>query len=190
MSRTTRAFKTSRLYLYALIACSALCAQPAAAARGSFGIPPAATTGDGGTTINGAVITLPDAGAPSFTMTFVLPRDYKTDSAIRIVVYLSTFLGTPCSVRFLPVALVRTRVGANIVNNPGGLSTPSPYITFPSIGRAVQKTYRLTPGGGLAGQNKGDAITIAFRRDAGDPGDTCIGDALVHSIDIRYELAP
>jgi hypothetical protein len=179
-----------RAHLCALTACAVLAAQPAAAAFASFDFPHLSARVDGGATIGLASISLPNSGTPGFSITFVLPRDYQPDSEVRIVFYLNG--GTaPCKARLVPDLLIRTRIGAVVASDMGGLSGGNPLVSFASVSTLVQKTFTLVPGGEfLVGQKPGDGFFVHFIREADPATDTCTGTVNVYNIDIRYMQAP
>jgi hypothetical protein len=136
--------------------------------------------------VTGTVITLQNSGGPSFLFTFVLPRDYAANKEVNIVIYLSTISASACQARFAPFELIRKRPGFAAVSSLNGLRGGNPLVNFsPEIIRT--KTFALLPGGPLAGQKPGDAITLGLGRATDDENDTC-ASVFVHAIDIRYTI--
>ena len=174
-----------RFSLSALAACLVLWAQPASAQQGSFSYPPQAASVEGNAVI-GHTVALPNVGTPSFFINFVLPRDYKNNGDVRIVLYLST-PGTPCQVRLAADQLLRKRIGSALVNNITGLTGGNPVVNM-AAGVLGGKAFALRPGGPLAGQRRGDGFTVEFTRFADHASDTCPSFLHVQGIDIRYAI--
>ena len=191
MPRINPTIRLSRLHVCALAVCSLLGTKPAAAALSSWDYPLAAAHTALGADFGGSSINLPNAGTPSITMNFVLPRDYQTNSQVNIVFYVTLSVGAPCKIRFIPTAMTRKRVGSVLVNDLNGLSSNSSVINIPVVNTVVQKQFILAPGGLLTGQNRGDAFSITFARDGENAQDTCAGNSFfVHGIEIRYTPTP
>jgi hypothetical protein len=186
MSRMTRVFARSRLYLFTLSICSAMWAQPAAAVLASFDIPPMATQGIGDAVVNGTNIEL-TGNLPGFRINFTLPRNYVNNTEVLIVIYF-TAGASPCQIRFEATELTRKRPGATTVTDLSGLSGNTTFNI--NLSTVVQKNFKLNPGGPLAGQIKGDSFGIEFKRQSAHVDDTCISTAFVESIEIRYTVQP
>jgi hypothetical protein len=170
--------------LSAIIVAFGLLAVPSWAATRSFDYPPqAATVGNGSNaSLN---INLPNSGNPFFFITFVLPRDYDPDRTVSIVLYLQSPVA-PCTTRIIPAQLIRKRVGAPLINDITGLSGGPTFGL--QAGLVAGATFKLKPGGPLAGQRPGDAFTVQFTREADSSTDTCNGPVFVQAIDIRYPI--
>jgi hypothetical protein len=165
-----------------------LSAQPAVAETATISYPPQAATLSGGAILTTAVH-LPDSILPGFSISFVLPRDYAANRAVRIVLYLTTGASKPCSINLVPLGLTRRRIGESPVSGFGGLAPAdgSPTVTFPD-NAVVGKVFELKPAIGFPGQRRGDLIVLGFQRGGSHPSDTCADDAFVQGIDIRYPL--
>jgi hypothetical protein len=186
MSIFTDRSGSTRFSVCAFTACLAFWADPASALQKSFSFPPQAAYVFGGAQLNGDSLLLPNAGSPTFLITFALPLDYQNNGQVRIVVYLSG--GSTCKVRLIPQSLRRKRIGSPITSNLTGLSGGNPLVDLSSFDIAAGKVFTLDPGGPLAGQKRGDAFTVQFTRQADDPTDTCNGTVSVQAIDIRYAV--
>jgi hypothetical protein len=186
MSPLTRACGFSRRCLYVLTACASVWAQPAAAVFGSISYPlMAVDPGAGGTTVAAVSVTLPTTN-PSFSINFVLPRDYKNNTPVKIV--FNMLATETCEARVVATAMTRRRAGALQVSVLAGLSGGG-QVAFSSGSVIAQKAFTLVAGGAPVGQLRGDTFWISFTRDAADPADTC-GIIYLSAIDIRYEKAP
>ena len=152
----------------------------------SFSIPVFASRLEGAT-FGASSIVLPSSGTPDFTVNFVLPRDYVINGEVLVVIYLTTPT-VPCSIRFVPSALVRQRGNATSVSGLVGINGGSPVVNFPTTGATVLKNFRIAPGGIVADQRRGDSIFLRLTREADDATDTCPDNAFVVGIDVRYPV--
>jgi hypothetical protein len=172
----------SRLRLGALAAGLALSAGAASAVEGSISFPLHGAAVSGGAA-TGVVINLPNTGSPNFLVSFVLPRDYKANQPVEIVLYLSGPAGT-CTARLVTSQLFRKRIGASIVNSLSGLGE-NPDVALAGA-TTVTQTITLRPGAQPRAQRPGDAFLLRIQREADDTADTCGSSVLVLAIDIRY----
>ena len=83
----------------ALIAGLLFCARSAGAAEASFAIPLGAMELGGNSTFSSQGVTLGNTGASTFFVNFMLPRDYKTNSPVSVILYLHPT--TSCQARML-----------------------------------------------------------------------------------------
>jgi len=173
-----------------LVVCAAvwglsLIALPAFAGKSSFsvGTSSAALTGNAG---YGLGIVLTGSGTSGFAFNFMLPGDYKPDSAVKIMFDLVSMVG-PCSFRLTPSSMSRTRTGALFSGGLGGLMVKGgDTVNFGSPYVIRSKTYVLRPGGTLSGQKPGDFIQLGIERDADQASDTCPGLGVM-GIEVRYK---
>jgi hypothetical protein len=174
----------SGVAICALTAALTLWASAATAVTKSFDIPlESVTVGVGFKAASS--IALPATANSTAFFGFVLPRDYELNGPVNIVLYLQTS-AAPCTVRLVPIQLVRRRVGAAIANSLSGVQATSPTIDFTQDTMVVAKVFTVGPGDVMRDQRRGDAIGFQVRREPGDATDTCDGIVFVHAIDIRY----
>jgi hypothetical protein len=169
-------------------------AQPAAAA-GSFSINPYGALPDGtaafadGSFGNSGII-LPGTDQSSFAVGFVLPRDYRQNTPVRIRLSWRT-PDTNCSIILRPNFVDRTRANhpASTGNASGGLNPADGNNALVASNVANQgqaKTYVLTADQGFARQLRGDAVVVGFFRRPTEPDDTCDDDLIVSGIQVIY----
>ena len=173
-----------------------LTAQPAAAGKRSFFIDPysvRATNGasrDLGTFGTGGLV-LPDngGGLADFGFGFTIPRPYKLNSPIRIILTWST-QGTNCGIVLEPEFVERARAGhAVTTGTPSGGLTPenaTTVLTAPAVAsEGTAKVFVLSPDQGFT-QQSDDAILVAFVRNDNSNSDTCSADLVITGIKIEY----
>lgn len=168
-------------------------AEPVAAA--SFSINPYSALLDGtavfavGSFGNSGII-LPGTGQSSFALGFVLPRDYRQDTPVRIRLSWRT-PDIDCTIVLLPNFVDRTRT-----NHPpssgsasGGLEPgngSNALVTSSLANEGHAKRYVLTANQGFAQQLRGDAVVVGFFRRPTEPDDTCDDDLIISGIDVIY----
>lgn len=161
-------FKTSILAAAALLLPSAM----AEAASRSLNLTPHDFFLQGSANYATGVIEFPDMGSPSVIANFVLPRDYKKDTDVRL--RLVMFASSACSVRFELSAASRARSGETLYNslqeyafaNGNYADSAGPSVVF-------TKTLIVKPAQALGGQKPGDGIVVRIARDAAAVADTC-----------------
>ena len=171
-----------------------LAAQPAAAGTRSFNLNPFGLRTDNGAsrdlgTFGTGGVVLPDAGNPDFGFGFMIPRPYKKNSSIRVILYWST-QDTNCGIVLEPEFVERTRVGHVVTTGvPSGGLVPenaSTVLAAPAIASTgASKVYVLNPDQGFT-QESDDAILLALVRNDGSVNDTCTSDLVITGVKIEY----
>ena len=171
-----------------------LTAQPAAAGKRSFSLNPYGTRTDNGAgrdlgTFGTGGIALPDTGNPDFGFGFMIPRPYKINSPIRVILLWST-QDTSCGIVLEPEFVERTRVGHVVTTgvSSGGLvpENASTVLTAPAVASTgASKVFLLSPDQGFT-QESDDAILLAFDRNVGSVNDTCTSDLVITGIKSEY----
>jgi hypothetical protein len=161
----------------------------AVAGTASFSFGPAGMTKSPETTSTFFAVGLPGDEPSRFEVAFVVPRDYATDTTIKIAVYIHAAMGTPCFAVLRSDLLVRQRPGFVYQSSASG-ATPkngTEIVTFTAGSQILTKVYTVDPAGAglLADQRAGDGLTIAFFRDTNSASDTC-GTVWVTAVDVRY----
>ncbi len=170
-------------------------ATGSAAVAGGFSIDPygallaeAAALDDGSYGNSGIV--LPEAGEATFSVGFVIPRNYQANRPVRIRLSWHT-PGTNCAISLRPNFVDRTRANHPAPTGdaagglvPGNGSTALPTSNLANVGHL--KTYILTADQGFTEQLPSDAIVIGFYRLPTDSEDTCSDDLIVSGIEVLY----
>jgi hypothetical protein len=186
--------RTFRFGCCALAAGIALAARAAAAEEfGSFSYPPQAVHPFGAATVS-SVVNIPksDPGVHGFFVNFILPRDYRANAKVRIVVHMQNAVpGRGCDIVFEPQSFARWRPGAAPLPFSTGLSAAdgSRLVSFPNK-NVVTKVFTVVRDPALPGQRPGDGLRAALGRPGGDPDDTCGGTVQVPGIEILYPRTP
>ena len=164
-------------------------AGTALAGTASIGLGGGSLAGDGGATLSIGGLILPNASAPRASITFILPRDYVTNTPVSLVGYFHTS-ATNCGAVLVTNFVLQRRPGV-AVDGDTGVFVPkngSPVIDAPDTGAIpTQKTWVLSPGGSIKSMKKGDQFAIVLVRNPTDPDDTCEADLYLEAVDIRYE---
>jgi hypothetical protein len=163
-------------------------AGTAAAGTASFSIAGGAMTGDTGATVSSGGVILPNVSGPRVFFTFVLPRNYVSNTSITIIAYMHS-VDADCTFVLLTDTVVQRRPGIEVdgtktvfvPNNGSTVVTASSSVTIP-----FKKSFSLNPGGTIATMRKGDQFMIGLVRDASDVEDTCTGDVYFEAVDLRY----
>jgi hypothetical protein len=174
-------FKTS---IFAIAALAALTPVAAEAASRSLNLTPHDFGIQTGAAYATGVIELPNAGSPSVVANFVLPRDYKGDTDVRL--RLVMFASSACTVRFGLSAASRSRSGSTLYNSTTEYAFANGN-TAVSAGASITftKTLIVKPAPGLGGQKPGDGIVVRIFRDATAINDTCDMVQIRHG-EVRY----
>lgn len=177
-----------------LCACLGILVAPTEASaqterRATFSVPIQATAVAGGASKQ-QMLVLPNSSDtnPAFYFDFVIPRGYKPNGEIRIVLYV-TSPAAPCYAKIRPVQLIRSRVSEVPVDDQAGFGMDGVTL-LAADGRVAGQAYLLRPDGPMVGQRPSDGITVGFARQPNHRGDTCNGSVFVRHIDVRYPLAP
>ena len=170
-----------------IAAAVALSAGPAFAASASLSYPPEAAALYGPATKLASAVYLPSTGTSGIDLKLVLPLDYDNGKKVEIVLLLTKHGAPPCTARIVPRALIQYRAGQGPVGDSLGLLGGNPIVDFPAGDTVVKKVFAIVRG--TAPKRRGDALKVGIGRQGDDPADTC-GTVLVHSIEVRYPLAP
>lgn len=179
---------TFRSLGFAVAAGLTLWASPALAATASINYPYTAVSPRGVGTTVGLAVLLPASGTSGFALNFVLPRDYRNNGTVQIVLQLSS-ANFVCAAQLVPVQVQRRRPGLTATFSVAGLAAldGSPTVNFLS-NAVVEKIFTVKPAAGFPGQRRGDSLTVQLNREADAAADTCAGIVSLHAIDIRYPL--
>lgn len=165
-------------------ALAALSPAMAEAASRSLNLTPQDFWVEGGASQGAGAVLLPDAGTPSLVANFILPRDYKADTPVRL--RLVMFTTDACSINFELIAASRSRSGAVLYNSVQEYAFAD-GSTAESEGPSISFTKSLVidPAPSWGGQKPGDGIALRIARDAGAINDTCDTVQLRHG-EVRY----
>lgn len=166
----------------------AVLSTAAMAAQRSISIPSSTITANGTATNFGTSLALPSAGQTGGFISFVLPRDYKAGTVVKIRLTMYTSTAGACGVYMFPRQALRMRTGKPFYNSTerftivGGPDVPSPAALT-----ILSKTFELRAplGATFAGQLPGDAFELEVGRDGDQAADTC-GNVFVKNAEIRY----
>jgi hypothetical protein len=175
-------FPMQQIAIGALSACLVLWSPLASAQVASFSIPLHATLEDGGFP-PGLTAGFAPTGNRDLSFTFDLPRDYVNNTAVSIVLLVSSNSG-PCSARLIPHRMMRRRGGTPVLDTLDGVDGGNAVFNIPEL-MDINKTFKIAPSGALADLKRGDSIMLQIRRTADDPADNCVG-VFVGGIDVRY----
>jgi hypothetical protein len=181
-------------FLLAGLAAAALGVDTATAGRRSFTVDPMgvrAANGAGKSLDTGGLagVSLPDNGTPDFGFGFVIPRGYRRNAPIRILLNWQT-ADTSCGIVLQPEFVDRSRPGHAPTTGPPAddLAAEDLSLVLAAPATSLQgnlKVFILSRVPGFD-QQSGDAIHVAFVRDAGALSDTCSDDLVVSGITVEY----
>ncbi len=168
--------------LFAQIPASALAAQR------SISIPVSTIAPSGLAENNGTSLALISVGETGGFINFVLPRDYKAGTVvkIRLLMYVTT-MGT-CGIYLFPAQATRMRTGKTFYNSAERFTIAGgPQVNSPAPLTILSKTFELRAplGATFTGQLPGDAFSLEVARDGDQPADTC-GNVFVKNAEVRY----
>lgn len=167
---------------------TALVPAGALAAERSFSIPAAALTGNSGATNDGTSLAMPAAGDTGGFASFVLPRDYKSGTVVKLRLTMFTNSAGACAVHMFPRQAIRMRAGKPTYNSTERFTVVGgPLANSPAGFTAMTKTFELRGplGATFTGQKPGDSFMLEFGRDGDQAADTC-ANLFVSTVEVRY----
>jgi len=169
-------------------------ASPAWAARRSFTVDPwsAVISGNAARNIEGGNdggLELAGSGSSVFGFGFQIPKNYKTNSPIRVIFRWHTF-ATNCDLDIIPTVVGRARVGVEVPNfdmtgDMQPMDGSGVWTAAATSDLGIEKAYLLNQNASFA-QRGGDDILLAFERVASDVSDTCASEMFITGITVSY----
>ncbi len=145
-----------------------------------------------GATPSAVGITFPSGVDSSGAINFLIPKDYKKNSTIKLKVRYLLGVGA-CSIELTVDGAVRLRVGAepSIGLGPasGAQVSGSAVVTLTSmVPKSFVKEITVKPvgSGSIANQKAGDNVIVVFGRNGTSGSDTCAGSAAATSVKVEY----
>jgi hypothetical protein len=168
-----------------VLALTPACAQ---AAQGSISIPASALAPNTGADNNGRGLQPPPTGVTGGFISFVLPRDYKSGTVVKLRLTMYTDSLAACAVYLFPRQVLRMRPGKRQYSGLERFTTVGgPLASSPTSVTVITKTFELR--GPLAatftGQKPGDSFLIEVGRDSDEAADTC-NNLFIRNAEARY----
>jgi hypothetical protein len=166
----------------------ALFPAAALAAQRTINIPTSSIAPSGVANNNGTSLLTLSAGLSGGFISFVLPRDYKSGTVVRLRLSMFTSTATPCTVFLFPAQAIRTRIGQHTYNSTERFTiVGGPLVTSPVGFMALSKTFELRKplAAPFTGQVAGDGILLEIVRDGDQVTDTC-GNVFINHAEVRY----
>lgn len=161
---------------------------PALAAKKSFIIDGGLMQAKGATHVGNGV-EMGDTVDSGFAINIILPKDFKKNTPLTLQARLSVDAAN-CSIKFLPVLVIRNRPGFEQTGGSFGGSGSFDRVVPSDENQVFTLSFNLSSpsGGTVVGQKAGDHLYVEYARAAESDDDNCPAPLRATSIKVIYTV--